>query len=300
MNPAPVDLTGRVAVVTGGGKGIGRAIAEGLAARGAAVVVNNRCRDGHDPASEVVEAITRAGGTAVADDTVVGAEGSGERLVAHARAAFGGLDLVVSNAAVVDRALFARSDPDRFRQVLDIDFWGAVDLTRAALDDIVERRGRILYVTSSAGLYGEAGVASYAAAKGALIAFARSLAAEVARHGVRVNLLAPFAATAMTAGHVPPGLEDRLAPEFVVPAALWLLGDDVPLNGAVVVAAANRFRLALTGETTGLRFDGDTPVAPERLAAHVDELTAPDGWRPFADATSAFLDLVGLAPPSTP
>jgi NAD(P)-dependent dehydrogenase (short-subunit alcohol dehydrogenase family) len=282
MSDAMSDLSGQVAVVTGAGKGIGRAIAKALAARGAAVVVNNRARDGADSAGDVVAEIERSGGVAVAERSSVEATGAAEAMVAAAVNRFGRLDLVVANAAVVDRARFADVDPDRFRQVIDIDFMAPVALARAALPEVRARRGRFLFVTSAAGAYGEFGVSSYAAAKGAMAAFAKTLALELDRDGVKVNLLAPFAVTQMTEGFVTEEQARAASPELVVPAAMWLLGPDVSVTGATIVAAANRFRAVVTGETAGVVFPDGAVVDDDRFSL-------------YSDGMDAFTDLMGSA-----
>ncbi len=293
MSPGrDVDFEGQVAIVTGGGKGLGRAIAEGLAARGAAVVVNNRMRDGADPAGEVCSSIERAGGRAVPDRSSVEEAGAAAAMVNTALERFGRLDLVVANAAVVDRATFVKSDLDEFRRVMEIDFMAAVALAKAALPEIRARAGRLLFVTSAAGSYGEYGVASYAAAKGALIGFAKTLSLELERDGVKVNLLAPFAATQMTERFLPPGPTEILSPELVVPAALWLLSRDVTVTGATVVAAANRFRTTVVGETEGIAFPAGETIEDETFVDAVDDVLRLDGWRPFSDGMASFTDLM--------
>lgn len=287
-----MDFSGRVAIVTGGGKGVGRAIAEALAARGASVVVNNRSRDGADSAGHVAAQIEKAGGRAVAERSSVEGPGAAEALVATALESFGQLDLVVANAAIVDRATFVKADLDEFRRVLEIDFMAPVALAKAALTEVRRQAGRLLFVTSAAGAYGEYGVASYAAAKGALGAFAKTLALELARDDVKVNLLAPFAATQMTEGFVDEQTEASLAPSLVVPAALWLLSADVTVTGATIVAAANRFRSVVTGETAGVSFTGTTTVSDETFVSAVDDVLALDRWQAFGDGKSAFLHLM--------
>ena len=289
------DLSGQVAIVTGAGKGIGREIAKALSDRGASVVVNNRSRDGADPAGDVVAEIERSGGVAVAERSSVEAPGAAEALVAAAVDNFGRLDLVVANAAIVDRATFGKTDPERFRQVIEIDFMAPVALARAALAEVRERSGRFLFITSAAGTYGEFGVSSYAAAKGAMAAFAKSLALELDRDGVKVNLLAPFAITQMTEGFVTEDQAQAVSPELVVPAAMWLLGPDVSVTGATIVAAANRFRPVITGETAGVVFPSGGAVSDDRFSLAAEQILGLDGWQSFPDGTAAFRNLMASA-----
>ncbi len=293
-----VDFTDKTAIVTGAGKGIGRAIAEGLAARGASVVANNRSRDGIDSAGDVVSAIEQAGGCAVAERSSVEAPGASEAMVEAALSSVGRLDLVVANAAVVHRGRFVNAEIDHFRQVMEIDFMAPAALARAALPEIRARSGRMLFVTSAAGTYGEFGASSYAAAKGAVAAFAKTLALEHARDEVMVNLLAPFALTQMTEGFMTDEQAEMLRPELVVPAALWLLSDEVTVSGATVVAAGNRFRTVVTGETRGVAFPGLEVVADDDFVAAVGALSSEEGWKSFSDGSAAFTELVSSAAPS--
>lgn len=286
------DLIGQVAVVTGAGKGIGREIAKALADRGASVVVNNRSRDGADPAGHVVAEIERSGGVAIAERSSVEAPGAAEALVAAAVDNFGHLDLVVANAAIVERATFGKTDPERFRQVVEIDFMAPVALARAALAEVRARSGRFLFITSAAGTYGEFGVSSYAAAKGAMAAFAKSLALELDRDDVKVNLLSPFAMTQMTEGFVTDDQAQAVSPELVVPAAMWLLGPDVSVTGATIVAAANRFRSVVTGETAGVVFPNGEAVDDDRFSRAAEQILDLDGWQNYPDGTAAFRDLM--------
>lgn len=289
-----IDLSGEVAIVTGAGKGIGREIALALAARGASVVVNNRLRDGVDSAGETVDAIIAGGGSAVAERSSVESAGAADSMVATAMDNFGQIDMVVANAAIVDRATFGTTDPDRFREVIEIDFMAPVALARAALPEITKNAGRFLFVTSAAGTYGEYGVTSYAAAKGALSAFAKTLAIEGRRNGVRANLLAPFAVTQMTEDFVPSEHASELDPSLVVPAAIWLLSPHTDATGETVVAAGNRFRAVITGETMGRAFPGGQVVTDEQFAVEAESLFEFDSWERYGDGMAAFVGLMSM------
>ena len=286
------DLSGKVAIVTGAGKGIGREIAKGLADRGASVVVNNRSREGADSAGDVASEIASSGGTAVADRSSVEARGAAAGLVDAALENFGRLDLVIANAAIVDRAVFAKSDPERFRQVIEIDLMAPIALARAAVDEVKHRSGRFLFITSAAGTYGEYGASSYAAAKGGIAAFAKTLALELDQYGAKVNLLAPFAMTQMTEGYVNEDQAMAMSPELVLPAVMWLLGPDLDLTGATIVAAANRFRSVVTGETPGATFPGVQPVSDQAFAQAVPTILDLDGWETYPGGIDAFRGLM--------
>ena len=296
-----MDFTDQVAIVTGAGKGIGRCIATALAARGAAVVVNNRARDGRDPASETVAEIRGAGGRAVADLHSVEADGAADAMVATALEHFGRLDIVVANAAIADRDRFANADPDRFRYVMEVDFFAQVALARAALPHLeASGAGRLLFTSSSAGLYGEFGISSYAAAKGALIAFARTLAIEHARQPVTVNVLAPFATTQMTEDALDEAMARTLRPEHVVPAVLYLVDADTTASGQVLIAGGNRFRRYFGGESRGVVFPDNDSVDDDDFLEAVADLASLEGWQAFDNAYQSLENLLGLDAGPTP
>jgi 3-oxoacyl-[acyl-carrier protein] reductase len=227
-------FAGRVALVTGASRGIGRAIAERLAEGGAAVVVNYHTNAA--AAEAAVAAVRRAGteGLAVAADVAQAADV--ERLVEAAVGAFGRVDLLVNNAGITRDNLVLRMAPEDWEAVLATDLTGAYHCTRAVLRGMVRQRyGRILNISSVAGLIGNAGQANYAAAKAGLIGFTRAIAREVASRSITVNALAPGyittdiwdsvpeAARARLLEMVPLGREGR--PEDVAEAAAFLLSD---------------------------------------------------------------------------
>jgi 3-oxoacyl-[acyl-carrier protein] reductase len=193
-----IDLTGRVALVTGGGRGIGRAIAQALAGAGATVVVNYR---GNAEAAEAcVAAITAAGGTASAIQADVSQSADVDTLVRSLIAAHGRLDILVNNAGITRDNLLLRMKEDDFDQVIATNLRGAFLCTKAVLRQMGKQRsGRIINIASVVGLSGNAGQANYAAAKAGLIGFTRSTAREIAGRNVTVNAVAPgFIETEMT------------------------------------------------------------------------------------------------------
>ena len=244
-----ISFEGRVAIVTGAGGGLGRAYALELARRGAKVVVNDLggARDGSgasDAAAKVVEEIEAAGGTAVANGaSVTDAEQVGA-MVAAAKEKWGGVHILLNNAGILRDKSFAKMSIEDFRAVVDVHLLGSAICTKAVWDTMREQAyGRILMTASSTGLYGNFGQANYGAAKLGLAGFAKTLHLEGAKYNVRVNTIAPTAATRMTEDIFPPEMLSLFNPENVVPAALYLVSEDAPSNmivgagGGVVQAA---------------------------------------------------------------
>lgn len=282
------DVAGRVAIVTGAGKGIGRACALALAAAGARVLVNNRRHPGEDDAQtsavQTVQAIRAAGGVAEPDFEAVQAEGAGERLVAHALQAFGRVDIVVANAAAPQSATFRKQSLRQFLDIFDVGFLGTLQLVHAAWPHLLGQRwGRMILMSSSAGRYGNHGLGAYAASKAAIEMLARSLAAEGAGHGVRVNAVSPYAHTQMTQSYLGDELARCLQPQALTPLLTWLAGEACSANGEVFVAAGGRTRRAFGVETESL--------AGEDIDAVVQALREKPG-RPYRDANEAFASFV--------
>ena len=204
-----IDLSGRVAVVTGASRGIGRAIALVLAAQGAKVVVNYRANA--EAADEVVQAITARGGEAVAVQADVRSADEAARLIQVALDRFGRLDILVNNAGTTRDTLLVRMQEADWDLVLDTNLKGTFHCTKAVQRVMIKQRyGRIINITSVAGLAGNAGQANYAAAKAGIIGFTKSVAKEVGSRGITVNAVAP--------GYVPTDLTADLPPALIAEA----------------------------------------------------------------------------------
>ncbi|MEA3013879.1 MAG: hypothetical protein QOD42_2424 [Sphingomonadales bacterium] len=261
-----IDFEGRVAIVTGAGGGLGRFYALELARRGAKVVVNDLggSRDGSgqsDAARAVVEEIRAAGGEAMADGGSVTEPEQMRAMADKARADWGGVHILINNAGILRDKSFAKMEMADFRAVVDVHLIGSANATHAVWETMRDQAyGRILMTSSSTGLYGNFGQANYAAAKLGLAGFARTLALEGAKYNVRVNTIAPTAATRMTEDLFPPELLDRFRPELVAPAALFLVSDEAP-TGVILGAGAGVVQAAYVTLTRGVALDEATPEA---------------------------------------
>jgi NAD(P)-dependent dehydrogenase (short-subunit alcohol dehydrogenase family) len=247
----------RVVVITGGGRGLGRAYAELLGAQGARVVVNDlgvtMAGDGtrEDPAGDVVAAIEAAGGQAIANRDTVATAAGGKAIIEQALDSYGRIDVLIHNAGNVRRAPLAEMTEDVFRSVLDVHLVGGFNVLQPAFAAMCKAGyGRIVMTTSIGGLYGNYEVANYSAAKAGLIGLSHTAAIEGAAHGVKSNCIAPSAVTRMSEGidttQFPP-----LGPEFVAPAVGWLAHDSCSISGEVLVALGGRMAKAYLAETKG-------------------------------------------------
>ncbi|HAP78344.1 MAG TPA: short-chain dehydrogenase [Acidimicrobiaceae bacterium] len=285
---ALASLHGRVAIITGAGKGLGRAYALALAARGAHVVVNNRRhpgeQDSETSAQQTVDAIRAAGGTVIANFDAADADGAGGRMVQQAVDHFGRIDIVIANAALSQASTFGKQSLDDFMRIFNVGFLGTLNLVHAAWPLLrAQRHGRVIATTSSAGRYGNHGLGAYAASKGAIEMLVRSLAAEGASAGIRVNAISPYAATQMTAGHLGPDVAACLTPDVVAPMVAWLSSDACSANGQVFIAGGGRFRRGFSVET-----DSVAGSDMEQVAQALADMPG----RPHPSSNHAFATLV--------
>ncbi len=302
-----VRFDDQVAVITGAGGGLGRVYAMELAKRGAKVVVNDYggARDGSSggsatPADHVVDEIKAAGGEAVANyDNVATVEG-GKNIVQTALDTFGRLDILVNNAGILRDKSFMKMEPENWQAVLAVHLNGAYNVTRPAMQAMRENGyGRIVMTTSAAGLYGNFGQTNYCAAKMALVGLMNTLKLEGKKYDIRVNTIAPLAASRLTEDILPPDLFEKLEPELVAPMALYLASDRCEKTGEIYNAGMGYFNRAaiLTGPGAKLGED-DTPPTPEQISENFDRINAMEGAKPMADANEALMALA--APPQAP
>ena len=294
---AAIRFDGRVAIVTGAGAGLGRVYALELAKRGASVVVNDLggSRDGSgegskSPADRVVEEIKALGGEAVANYDSVSTPGGGEAIVDTAIKVFGRLDIVINNAGVLRDKTLVKMEPENWDVVLDVHLKGAYNVTRPAFVKMRENGyGRIVLMTSAAGLYGNFGQTNYSAAKMGLVGFMNTLKLEGEKHNIKVNTVAPIAGTRLTEDVLPPDLFEKLTPEFVAPLVLYLCSEQCPVNGSIYNAGMGYFNRVgiLTGKGVVIG-DGKVFPTPEDVAANMEKVKSLDGAEEFKSATAAF------------
>jgi NAD(P)-dependent dehydrogenase (short-subunit alcohol dehydrogenase family) len=263
---------GRVAVVTGAGRGLGRAYAHLLAERGAAVVVNDLGGSmegtGADagPAAAVVAEIERAGGQALADASDVATEAGAAALVAGAVERFGRLDAVVANAGIMRWARFPDVPLEDLERHLAVHTVGSFLVARAAWPHLQAAGAGRIVLTTSTGLLGMSGNTAYGVAKGGVLGLARSLAVAGRRHGIRANCIAPAASTRMAGDGAP-----EMPAELVAPMVAYLAHEHCPVSGEVYTAGAGRFARLVLAATPGYLHEGGTPT-PEDVAAHWDAI----------------------------
>jgi NAD(P)-dependent dehydrogenase (short-subunit alcohol dehydrogenase family)/putative sterol carrier protein len=298
----------RVAIVTGAGAGLGRVYALELAKRGAKVVVNDLggARDGSgagsaSPADQVVEEIKALDGEAVANyDNVATAEG-GENIVKTALDAFGTVDIVINNAGILRDKSFLKMEPENWQAVLEVHLNGAYNVTRPAFAVMKAKGyGRVLLTTSAAGLYGNFGQTNYTAAKMALVGLMNTLKLEGAKSNIKVNTIAPVAASRLTEDVLPPDFLDKLKPELVAPLALYLVSEQCPVSGNIYNAGMGCFNRAgiVTGPGHVLE-GGDGAPSPEVIRANWEKITSLKGGKLYPDVTAQIGDLLGaLASPA--
>lgn len=268
---------GRVAVITGGGRGLGRAYAELLGGLGAKIVVNDlgvsMAGDGtaEDPAGDVVAAIEAAGGQAIANRDTVATSAGGKVIVESALDTYGRVDILIHNAGNVRRAPLAEMTEEVFRSVLDVHLVGGFNVLQPAFAAMCAAGyGRIVMTTSIGGLYGNYEVANYSAAKAGLIGLSHVAAIEGAPHGVKSNCIVPSAVTRMSEG-VDTSQFPPLGPEFVAPAVGWLSHESCSISGELLVALGGRIAKAYLAETKGAWQDAWTVADVGRRIADIDD-----------------------------
>lgn len=290
---AELRFDGRVAVITGAGRGLGAAYARLLASRGAKVVVNDPgvsvAGDGNDigPAQQVVQEIISAGGMAVANTDSVATPEGGEAIIKAALDHFGRIDIVIHNAGIVRRAALKEMSCADFESVLDVHLRGGFHVVRAAFPYMCEAGyGRIVLTGSINGLYGNRGVVNYSAAKAGLIGLSNVAAIEGEEYGVKSNVILPGAVTRMAEGldtsKYPP-----MDPELVAPAVAWMAHESCTITGEMLIAIAGRIARAYAAETQGVYQPAWTV---EQVAEQMGAIRNTENPLIFAPAPSGHVD----------
>ncbi len=277
-----IEFKGKVAIVTGAGGGLGRTHALELAKRGCKVVVNDLggSMDGSGGSSEaaqkVVAEIKAGGGEAIANGSSVSDRKGVENLVKQTMEAFGRIDILINNAGILRDKSFKKMTLDDFQIVVDVHLMGSVYCTAAVWPIMSEQSyGRIVMTTSPSGLYGNFGQANYGAAKMGVVGFMNTLKIEGQKNNIRINAIAPVAATRMTENLIPQQMLENLGPERVTPGVVYLCSEDAP-SGVILQAMGGRFSVAAIVENQGVDLGGHPTV--EAVA---------ENWSKISDLTGA-------------
>jgi NAD(P)-dependent dehydrogenase (short-subunit alcohol dehydrogenase family)/acyl dehydratase len=296
-----IRFDGRVAIVTGAGGGLGRAYALELARRGAKVVVNDLggARDGSGqgaaaPADQVVAEIRALGAQAVANYDNVATAAGGEAIVAAAVAHFGKVDILINNAGILRDKTFVKMEPENWRAVLAVHLDGAYNVSRPAFVAMRQNKyGRILMTTSAAGLYGNFGQSNYSAAKMGLVGLMNALKLEGEKHNIKINTIAPLAASRLTEDILPPEMFAKMKPDYAVPMALFLCSEACPVNGNIYNAGMGFFNRAAV--VTGAGFvpakDGRIPSV-EEIRDAMEAIASLKGEKLYGQLPEQLMDVV--------
>ncbi len=282
----------KVVIVTGAGRGIGRGHALLLAKRGASVIVNDAGVDPNgtglssEPAQEVVAAIEAAGGRALASTASIASEAGAAEIVAAAIDQFGRIDAVINNAGIYVGEPIDAFDVETFRRHLDVHVTGAALVLRAAWPHLASTQGRVVN-TMSASIFGMAQYSAYISAKGGVFGLTRALAVEGRRAGIKVNCIAPAAATRLMFEAMPDLPEEAvnhfkqlMPPEAIAPVAAYLAHRDCSISGECLAIGGGRVTRYILGETPGITRPELTPeIIRDELATIMD----PEGYQLWPD-----------------
>ena len=296
-----IRFDNRVAVITGAGGGLGRVYALELAKRGAKVLVNDLggSRDGSGkgsktPAQKVVEEITEAGGVAIANYDNVATPKGGENIIKSAVKAFGTVDIVINNAGILRDKSLPKMEPESWQAVLDVHLQGAYHVTKPAFVIMKEKGyGRIIMTTSAAGLYGNFGQSNYSSAKLALVGLMNTLKIEGGKYDIKVNTVAPIAASRLMADVIPPDMLDKMKPDFVAPLVLFLASEKCPVTGRIYNAGVGVFNRAalMTGQGTTIG-NGQKIPTPEEISVAWDKITSLKDAKEYGQLTDIMGDML--------
>jgi len=294
-----IRFDGRVAIVTGAGHGLGRSHAKLLASRGAKVMVNDLggSVDGTgsgSAAEDVAQEIREAGGQALSHRANVTKPDEVEDMVKQAVGEWGQVDILVNNAGILRDKSFAKMTVEDFQAVADVHLMGSMVCTKAVWELMREAGyGRIAMTSSSSGIYGNFGQSNYGAAKMGLVGFMNVLHLEGAKYNIRVNSLAPVAATRMTENLMPPAALDLLTPEAVSAGLVYLVSEDAP-SRVVLAAGAGGYAASKIYETDGIYLPPDQQT-PENISANIDAILDTGAQKEFQQGGEQGVKFLGKA-----
>ncbi len=279
---AKIDFTGRVAIVTGSGAGLGKCYALELAKRGAKVVVNDLggSRDGMGSsdaaANKVVDEIKALGGEAVPNYDNVATVAGGANIVKTAIDAFGKVDIVINNAGILRDKSFTKMEEENWDGVMNVHLKGAYCVTRPAFEIMrANGYGRVVMTTSGAGLFGNFGQSNYAAAKMGLIGLTNVLKIEGEKYNIKTNVIVPVAASRLTEDVLPPEFFEKMKPDFVTSAVLYLCSEQCADNGMIINAALGYYsRSAVVTGPGAILSDGKRVPTPEEVMESWSKITS--------------------------
>ncbi|MCA6334410.1 MAG: SDR family NAD(P)-dependent oxidoreductase [Phenylobacterium sp.] len=285
---ADIRFDGKVAIVTGAGGGLGRQHALELARRGAKVVVNDLggSVDGSGGSSAAAEAVVAEikafGGEAIANGGSVTDDAGVANMVKQTMDAWGRIDILVANAGILRDKSFSKMEVSDFEAVMNVHVMGTVKPAKAVWEIMkAQNYGRILVTTSSTGLYGNFGQANYGAAKLALIGFMNTMKLEGQKNNIHVNAISPVAATRMTENLMPAEVLEKLKPEYVTPAVVYLVSEEAP-TGVILTAGAGAFAQARIYETEGV-YLGEGGLSVEEVRDNFARITDPGGQKAYVN-----------------
>lgn len=299
---ANIDFSGRVAIVTGAGAGLGRMHALELAKRGAKVVINDLggSRDGvgasDAAANKVVDEIKALGGEAVPNFDNVATVAGGENIVKTAIDAYGKVDILINNAGILRDKSFVKMEEENWDAVMAVHLKGSYCVSRPAYINMRENGyGRIVMTTSGAGIFGNFGQTNYSAAKSGIVGLTNALKLEGAKYNIKVNVLAPVAASRLTEDVMPPEFLDKLKPDFVTPVVLYMCSEQCQDTGMIINAALGYYsRSAMLTGPGAIISDGKKIPTPEEVMENWGKITSLENPKLFNQVNEMFGELGSL------
>jgi NAD(P)-dependent dehydrogenase (short-subunit alcohol dehydrogenase family) len=291
-----IDFTGKVAIVTGAGAGLGKCHALALAKRGAKVVINDLggSRDGqggsHTAAQQVCDEIKALGGEAVPNFDSVATAAGGENIIKTAVDAFGKVDILINNAGILRDKTFGKMDEESWDRVNAVHLRGAFCVSKPAFNIMKEQGyGRIVMTTSGAGLFGNFGQTNYAAAKMGIIGLTNVLKLEGAKYNIKTNVIAPVAASRLTEDILPPQLLEKMKPDYITALVMYLCSDQCQDSGAIINCAVGYYsRTALMTGPGAILSDGKHIPEPEEIMDNWSKIMSLEEPKTFGQLNDIF------------